>query len=262
MKVTDSDRRWEVIHEAFAVCLLRAPTGVRAGWRYRRESRSLGAGEMQLMEPGEVHRTTEVSEPASFFVVRWQAADLNRAAAELDARGPVHFRACQLGDVRLQSSLVELERRLSSRVPLLEIEDHVVRTTRQLLEICAESPPVARASGHAGLVRARQRLDEHFTGDNPLDELAKEAGMTKFHFAHSFTKAFGVSPLHYQMLRRVEVARCLLRDGHSLREVSARTGFVDQSHLGRKFRAIFGHTPGAWARAMRRRATHSFGQSP
>jgi AraC-like DNA-binding protein len=76
--------------------------------------------------------------------------------------------------------------------------------------------------------------------------------MAKFHFAHAFSDTYGVSPHHYLLMRRVEVARSLLRNGSSIVEASAMTGFADQAHLTRKFRAILGYTPGAWAQATRR----------
>src|SRR4051812_34447965 len=60
-RVEESDRHWGMLHDAFTACLVRGPQALSARWRSRGEERSIGPGHVQLMEPGEVHTTTEVS---------------------------------------------------------------------------------------------------------------------------------------------------------------------------------------------------------
>lgn len=257
MKVEGSDRRWEVVHDSFAVCLVKGPRSMQAEWRYRRKLLRIGVGEMQLMEPGEVHRTTDVSEPTSFFVVRFHPGTLSEAAAELDADSDVHFALSQTALEPLRRTLDGLDGGLCSRADDFEVQCRIAESAYELLVNCAEFKPRVRRAGqlHPGLRRARKRLDECYADKIGLDELAKEAAMAKFHFAHAFADAFGVSPCHYLGMRRVEVARSLLQRGHSIAETSALTGFADQAHMTRKFRKFLGYTPGAWANATRVTAT-------
>ncbi len=259
MKVQNSDRRWEVVHDTFAVCLLQGPAPIRAKWQYRRRSLSLGAGEIQVMEPGEVHKTTDVSGRASFFVMQLEPALLNETARELGAHHGARFRGCQFDDPALRAQIERLDSSLQSPASRLELDCQLAQTMRRLLLGCAESAPGTRAEGplHPGVRRARRRLDQSFSEDLSLEALAKEAGMAKFYFAHCFADAYGVSPSRYLVMRRVEVARRLLQCGRSIAEASAMTGFADQSHLTRTFRSFLGYTPGTWARAMRRRVLHS-----
>jgi len=49
--------------------------------------------------------------------------------------------------------------------------------------------------------------------------------------------------------RRLDRARRLLLDGLPIADVAAVTGFHDQSHLTRHFRALLGTTPGVFRRA-------------
>jgi AraC-like DNA-binding protein len=42
----------------------------------------------------------------------------------------------------------------------------------------------------------------------------------------------------------------LIREGSSLRDAAAASGFADQSHMTRVFARHFGFTPGAWRRAL------------
>jgi AraC-like DNA-binding protein len=259
MKVQDSDRRWEVVHDAFAICLVNGPHSMQAEWRYRRKLHQIGVGEMQLMEPGEIHCTTDVSEPASFFVVRWHARTLREAAIEFEASPEVHFRSSQVAVPVLRSALDALDGSLAVSSSEFELQCGIANSTYELITNCADSKPRLRRAGalHPGLRRARARLDQQFIEKVGLDELAKEAGMAKFHFAHAFADAYGVSPYHYLMMRRVEAARGLLQSGSSIAETSAMTGFADQAHLTRNFRKILGYTPGAWVLATRGRVLRS-----
>ena len=259
MKVTDSDRNWVVVHDTYSACLVLSPTSLRADWRYRGREHCVGLGQMQLMEPGEVHQTTKVSHPASFFVVRWHASVLQEAAEHLGSTRALHLKEAQIGTPRVTDSFRGLHETLRSGASYADIECWLAESTYRLIEQCAESAPrgSTACASHAGLRRVRRYLDQCFDGDIMLDDLAKEAGMAKFHFAHTFANAYGVPPRRYLMLRRVEAARRYIESGASIAEASALVGFADQAHLTRKFRTIMGVTPGAWARAMRRRSAFS-----
>ena len=95
---------------------------------------------------------------------------------------------------------------------------------------------------------ALKRLDEYISSNlaAPLDltSLAAVAGCKRFHFAHLFRAAVGISPHRYIVRRRLQEARALLGAGRgSLAEISAACGFTDQSHLSRWIRRVYGATP-------------------
>ena len=69
--VADSVRHWAMHHDTFTASLFTGPgPSARATWHSRGETRVVAPGGVQLMTPGETHRTTAVSEPASFFSYR------------------------------------------------------------------------------------------------------------------------------------------------------------------------------------------------
>lgn len=77
-----------------------------------------------------------------------------------------------------------------------------------------------------------------------LEELARAAGLSPFHFAKLFRQSIGSSPHQYVLQQRLEQARELLRNPKiSLSEISLRTGFADQSHFTNVFRRFNGITP-------------------
>jgi AraC family transcriptional regulator len=90
-----------------------------------------------------------------------------------------------------------------------------------------------------------ENLGERFT----LDDLARQAGVSRFHFARLFRVSTGDSPMAYLLKSRIERAKqMLLQDERPVCEIAAVLGFCDQSHLTRTFRRLTGLTPREFAR--------------
>lgn len=81
-----------------------------------------------------------------------------------------------------------------------------------------------------------------------LRDLATLTGLSEFHLQRSFRQSTGMSPHQWLMRKRLDQAKDLIRAGEALAEVAAATGFSNQSHLSRSFKAHIGLTPGAYAR--------------
>jgi AraC family transcriptional regulator len=120
-----------------------------------------------------------------------------------------------------------------------------VHLIRHLL---APRRPQRRPDG--ALPRARLRavveyIEGYLTAGLSLEQMARVARLSVYHFAHQFKRATGLPPYQYVIMRRVERAQQLLRDSDlSLAEVAARTGFPDQSAFCRQFKRLVGVTPG------------------
>jgi len=106
------------------------------------------------------------------------------------------------------------------------------------------APAPSRDPGLARLVRARLHDDEP-----TLEALARELGTHPSHLVRVFRREYGLPPHRYLVGRRLDRARRLLLDGMPIADVAATTGFHDQSHLTRHFRALLGTTPGAFRSA-------------
>lgn len=117
----------------------------------------------------------------------------------------------------------------------------------------------ARSTPHASRVR---ELVEASLGTNlTVADLATAAGLSVAHFAREFRRATGQTPHAFVMSQRLERARRLLVVGRRPAEVAAATGFADQAHLSRAFRARFGVPPGKFRTTYRSAASFKVARS-
>ncbi len=107
----------------------------------------------------------------------------------------------------------------------------------------------------AALQRVRAFIDDHIGERISLDELARQAGISRFHFARQFRLSTGESPMTYLRRVRIERSKAILKDrGTTIAEVAATLGFSDQSHFTRIFARLVGVPPGSFARNDRWRS--------
>ena len=86
----------------------------------------------------------------------------------------------------------------------------------------------------------RHRLQEQLT----LDDLAKMARFSKFHFARMFRKVTGVSPRRYlYALRLHEAKRLLITTSASVAEISNQVGYSSVGTFTSRFVASVGISP-------------------
>ncbi|WP_126976404.1 AraC family transcriptional regulator [Frigidibacter oleivorans] len=106
---------------------------------------------------------------------------------------------------------------------------------------------------------ADQRMDRRLA----VAELARAAGLSEGWFSHAFKRSTGQTPQRWLTRRRVAAAASLMRADprRSLAEIAAATGFADQAHLTRAFRAEHGLPPAAWRRGGPTAAAFSAGPS-
>ncbi len=76
-----------------------------------------------------------------------------------------------------------------------------------------------------------------------LTEISKQLGINKSHFIRIFKKRTGLTPHAYRNLKRIELAKELLKQNRPIRDIAYKTGFSDQSHLNRRFKQFTGFTP-------------------
>jgi AraC-like DNA-binding protein len=107
--------------------------------------------------------------------------------------------------------------------------------------------PLGREAGP--VARARQVFEDRYDEDLSLAEVARLSGLPRHHLIRSFRRETGLTPHAYLVDIRVRRAQDRLRKGEAPGAVAAATGFCDQAHLTRAFKARLGVTPGAFRTA-------------
>jgi AraC family transcriptional regulator len=100
------------------------------------------------------------------------------------------------------------------------------------------------------LRRIRAYIDAHIGEHISLGDLARQAGISRFHFARQFRLTTGESPMGYLRRVRIERSKSILQSRETtIAEIAATLGFSDQSHFTRTFGRLVGVSPGSFARS-------------
>lgn len=102
--------------------------------------------------------------------------------------------------------------------------------------------------------RLADRLDGQDDGRLAVPDMAAIVGLSEGQFVQAFKRTTGATPLQWQLGRRIERARTLMRESDlSLADIAVQLGFSDQAHLTKVFRQFTGEPPAAWRRTARPR---------
>ncbi|MFC9875246.1 helix-turn-helix transcriptional regulator [Nocardia salmonicida] len=94
------------------------------------------------------------------------------------------------------------------------------------------------------LRKARDLVDRQYAEPLDLDELARAAGVSKFHFLRAFAAVYGRTPAVYLAERRIERSQDLLRSTNlTVTEVCMLVGYSSLGSFSAKFRQLVGVTP-------------------
>jgi AraC-like DNA-binding protein len=220
----------------------------RSEWWSHGKVYSSEPGSLQLKQLGDVHRDIAHDGPITFQVVLLPTGDIERIREEGtvitlphiapgDERGrPFH---------RLHDAIDAGADRLSLEVALAEAITALAQSKGSAPD---QTRPVRRAMEYL-----RERLGDAIT----LEDIARYAGLDKFHLCRAFRAQIGMPPHAYLTHLRIVHAKKLLQSGVRASEVAPRVGLYDQSQLNRHFRRIVGTTPARYANARRARAVSS-----
>lgn len=94
--------------------------------------------------------------------------------------------------------------------------------------------------------RAIAHIHRSTDHDINLEELAKQAGMSRSAFCARFTKLVGESPMRYATRWRMTIAQTWLREkGSTVADVADRLGYQSEAAFSRAFKRMIGVSPGA-----------------
>jgi len=207
-----------------------------------RRTLELTAGSALVVPDGVRHATR--------FMPGLRASALHIDRAYVDAIAAEHGleRALTLGPLpssdRLERLASLLEDEARSPGPLGDLAEASI-TYAIAIEILRHAPEACSGSIDPRVRRAKDRIDADPRAHVSLDDLARTAGMSRYHFCRNFGRQVGKSPYRYALGARLAlVRRLLLSRRASVTAAAMEAGFPDLSRFRRAFHAEFGVTPG------------------
>jgi AraC-like DNA-binding protein len=95
--------------------------------------------------------------------------------------------------------------------------------------------------------RALSLMHGEPTRDWTLDQLAKEAGLSRSSFSERFTDYVGIPPMQYLQKWRLQIAAARLRDGDAnIATIAADVGYESEAAFSRAFKRVIGVSPAEW----------------
>lgn len=168
------------------------------------------------------------------------------------------FRSLRLPPLPTLSRVVAEAWSALGRSSDVDWEDLAVRIAARVVEADRERDPdssAVSAAAIARVTRAVRMIEGRSAEALTIADLAREAGLSPFHFLRTFEKLTGVTP--HQYLRRARLraaAAALLRDGPArILDVALDAGFGDVSNFNHAFRAEFGVSPRIYRHQRRAR---------
>jgi len=105
---------------------------------------------------------------------------------------------------------------------------------------------------HRRIVHSALWIEAHSDQPIALDDMAKAAGLSAYHYLRVFSGVFEVTPHQYLVRTRLRKAARLLADGdRPITEVALDVGFADLSNFVRSFGRAAGVSPRAFRQAAR-----------
>jgi AraC family transcriptional regulator len=231
----------------------------------------LGAGEWYSLNIDTAH---DVETACAFFRDGFVEAVAHDAATPVEAAldDPARFAPGLPWISRLHldperhivARVQSMARRASGQILPSAYEEDFLRLARDLLRLYRQIAaridrmPALRSPTRLELFRrverAREYLHAHQHGPVSLDDAARAACLSRYHFHRAFTEAHRRTPHEYVTGLRLERGRTLLESGESVQSAALAVGFSGAPAFARLFRSRYGLTPGEVRRSRQQTA--------
>ena len=156
----------------------------------------------------------------------------------LDGRSPALARA-------LAACTAALESRIETPYRASEIARNIVSDLYAETVSAQDSLEGPNQAAPAFVFEVEQFCRRNLSRPIGVEDMARVARMSRYHFSRQFGRARGISPGRYLASLRLDEAKRLLAGGaHSVKEVAEQCGYGDANYFCKVFRRSFGMSPG------------------
>ena len=210
------------------------------------------SGDVCMLNPDMVHDGRPEDVGYSYRMIYPSVDLISEMVQDLTGYAPggtLTFRSIVERDVELSQAFTRAHRALEQRRVALEADVQMMDVmSRILMRYGGISAPERSVRENRAVSVAKEYLAADVSRNVDLATLAGIAGLSRTHLIRAFKKETGMPPHAFLIDRRVRLARKLLLNGEAPATVALVTGFADQAHMTRAFKARIGTTPGQFAR--------------
>lgn len=199
-----------------------------------------------MINPGDVHSCNPYSEEWSYRMLFVDAEWIGEMQREIFDSSLVDYQcfstAYETGRKRyaefsgLYAALMQDSSALACESALVEF------VAKCFTQECREDAASRKMAAHH-VQRVREKLLDQLSENHSLQELATEAGLSRYHLIRKFKAIYGLTPHALQIDERIKRAKELLKQGQAIADASSQLGFADQAHFQRNFKKRLAITP-------------------
>jgi AraC-like DNA-binding protein len=234
-------------HDYFVIGLVES--GVQS-YTYRGKRHITPAGNIFVVNPDEIHTGEAASEYGYIYRTLCLSTEfVTTLTRELGSKASCLFlRGAVLIEPELAIVLRKFHKSLSTHQPRIESDTLLFEAVSLLFGRHGDAPRGVRPAfdESPAVGRVREYIEENFDEDLSLARLASLCSLSPFSLVRRFKKATGLPPHTYLDGVRLRHARQLLNRGESIASVAVSVGYADQSHLTKRFKKLYGITPGRY----------------
>lgn len=246
------DRPFEEQHTHYSIAIVLA-----GSFQYRSQMGHalLTPGSLMLGNGGQCYECGHEHGEGDRCVSFWYAPEyFERLAADAGCRSNgAGFTVPRVSPLRALASLVACAGAGVIDSENVAWEELGVRLAAQAIGLTAGgSSPQSRAvpNAEARVTRTVRMIDRHPDTVLTLGSMARETGLSSYHFLRTFEHVTGVTPHQYVLRARLrEAAMRLASERDKVLDIALDCGFGDVSNFNRAFRAEFGISPRRYRRS-------------
>jgi AraC family transcriptional regulator len=203
----------------------------------------MAPGSLMLGNPGQPYECGHEHGEGDRCVVFWYAPEYFERLAGAD------FRVPRLPPLRALTPLIvrAAAGAIGAAVSWVELGVALAARATALAAGHTSDHRAAPLKAEASVTRILRAIDNRPDTESSLPALARESGLSPYHFLRTFERLTGVTPHQYVLRARLRAAATrLAAEAGRVIDVALDSGFGDVSNFNRAFRTEFGVSPRAY----------------